>query len=325
MANDNLQTSGQKLPQSWVYGPVPSKRLGRSLGIDLVPYKTCTYDCIYCQLGRTTTKTATRRSFPAVDAVLDQLQEALHRGPVPDYISLAGSGEPTLNRDIGEIIEGIRRMTSIPIAVLTNGSLLWQREVREALRGADVVLPSLDAGDDAMFAYVNRPHRAISFDALVSGLGEFVAEFPGRVWLEVFLLAGVTAMPAEAEKIAALCRRLKPDRVQLNTVSRPPCEDFADPVLPAHMEALKGLFPGEVEMISGRGPAPVLTSGLSERGVASEILGLLKRRPCTLKGIATGLALAPAETLKHLEGLLHNGDVVTVTLRSGTFYKVVAP
>ncbi len=322
MANDDLQTSGQEIPTRWVYGPVPSKRLGRSLGMDLVPYKTCTYDCIYCQLGRTTAKTATRQSFLAVDAVLDQLQEALRRGPVPDYISLAGSGEPTLNRDIGVIIEGIRRITTTPIAVLTNGSLLWQKEVREALRGADVVLPSLDAGDDAMFAYVNRPHEAIPFDALVSGLGEFVAEFPGKVWLEVFLLAGVTAMPAELEKIAALCRKLKPDRVQLNTVSRPPCEDFADPVSPAQMDGIKHLFPGTVEVVSGQGPAISQGSFDGKRNVAKEMRELLKRRPCTLQGIASGLAMQPAEVLKHLERLRLKGEVTSVTSRSGVYYKV---
>jgi len=322
MASGNTQEAGRKSQVHWVYGPVPSRRLGRSLGIDLVPYKTCTYDCVYCQLGPTTEKIVERRSYVAVEVLFEQLKEALGHGPAPDYISLAGSGEPTLNKDIGEIIAGVKKITSIPIAVLTNGSLLWQREVRDALMGADVVLPSLDAGDEDLFTYVNHPHPAISFDLMVSGLMDFIATFPGKVWLEVFLLAGVTAMPPEVEKLAALVRGLHPERVQLNTVTRPPCQDFADPVSPAQMESLKRLFSGTVEIVSGQGPAVSWTPHGGEQRTASEILELLKRRPCTLQGIASGLTLPPTEVVKHLDRLQLKGDVTTVASRSGVYYKV---
>ena len=178
-----------------VYGPVPSKRLGRSLGVDLAPFKRCTYDCIYCQLGRTTDKTVEPKAYATSEAICSELERKLSFGPPPDYISLAGSGEPTLNAGIGELIAKIKGMTNIPVAVLTNGSLLWRDEVRAALMAADLVLPSLDAGDEAMFQYVNRPHRDISFERMIAGLSDFVRVYPGPVWLEVFLLAGVTAMP----------------------------------------------------------------------------------------------------------------------------------
>jgi wyosine [tRNA(Phe)-imidazoG37] synthetase (radical SAM superfamily) len=204
--------------------------LGLSLGVDLVPFKTCTYDCIYCQLGRTTLKTAQRQEYVP---------------PVPDYVTLSGSGEPTLNEGIGQLIGEIKKLTYIPVAVLTNGSLLWQGEVQDALMEADLVLPSLDAGDEFLFRYVNRPHPEISFDQMVHGLAEFTRQFPKSVWLEVFLLAGVTGISPEVEKIAALARQIQPEQVQLNTVSRPPAEEFVCPVSWMQMQEFANLFAGK--------------------------------------------------------------------------------
>ena len=308
-------------PCRHVYGPVASKRLGRSLGIDLVPYKTCTYDCIYCQLGRTTNKASRRQSYMALDEILAELEIKLKTGPEPDYISVAGSGEPTLNRDIGGLIKAIKRMTGIPVAVITNGSLLWQNDVREDLMDADVVLPSLDAGDEAVFEYVNHPDTRISFEKMVSGLVDFTKIFSGEVWLEVFLLAGVTALPSEVEKIAAVVRHVSPKRTQLNTVSRPPAQEFADPVSAVQMERFKGCFPGTVEVIGNQADAlsPVSEGEIS---TARDILDLLARRPCTIEGVASGLGLAPAEALKHLESLRQQGKATAAGTLGGVFYNV---
>ena len=188
-----------------VFGPVPSRRLGRSLGVDLVPLKVCSYDCIYCQLGRTTCKTVGRKEWVSMDAVLDELKRKL--ACRPDYITLSGSGEPTLHSRLGEIIEHIQAMTKVPVAVLTNGSWLWQRGVREALTLADVVMPSLDAGDELLFQAVNRPHPEITFEKLVSGLEQFRREFSGQYWPEVLLLAAVrTARGDPLAAPVALCR-----------------------------------------------------------------------------------------------------------------------
>jgi wyosine [tRNA(Phe)-imidazoG37] synthetase (radical SAM superfamily) len=174
----------------YVYGPVPSRRLGRSLGVDLVPFKTCTYDCIYCQLGRTTDQTTRRIEYVETDQVLAEVKAKLEIAPPPDYVSLAGSGEPTLHARIKEVIGGIKRLTRTPVAVLTNGSLLWDVNVQQALMAADLVMPSLDAGDEAMFQRVNRPHREIAFATMVEGLAAFTARFPGWVWLEVLAKNG---------------------------------------------------------------------------------------------------------------------------------------
>lgn len=213
----------------YVYGPVPSRRLGRSLGVDLVPYKTCTYDCVYCQLGRTTCKTIERREYVSIDAVLAELERKLAVAKRPDYVGLAGSGEPTLNSGIGRLITALKALTDVPIAVITNGSLLWSEQVRGELAAADLVLPSLDAGDEQMFERVNRPDPTIKFDMMVDGLAAFAARFRGETWLEVMLLAGLTDSAAEVEKIAASARVISPTCVQLNTASRPAVEDFAHP------------------------------------------------------------------------------------------------
>lgn len=305
----------------YVYGPVPSRRLGRSLGIDLVPFKTCTFDCVYCQLGRTTDKTIERKEYVAVKKVLEELERKLAAGDIPDYISLAGSGEPTLNSGIGDLICRIKDLTDIPVAVLTNGSLLWMSEVRDALKSADLVLPSLDAGDDRLFRYVNRPHEAISFEQMVDGMAEFARHFPGEVWLEVLLLAGVTGISSEVKKIAALAKRIAPSRVQLNTVSRPPSEEFAFALSADQMLALRGLFQGQVDIISEGGQDSFYSSALSDTKDV-DIISLLSRRPCTCEDIAIGLGIHVAEAFKYLDALITAGKVSTVISGGRRFYTV---
>ena len=218
-----------------VFGPVPSRRLGRSLGVDLVPLKTCSYDCIYCQLGRTTCHTVERKEWVPLDAVLDELK--LKLASRPDYITLSGSGEPTLYSRLGELIDHIQAMTEVPVAVLTNGSLLWQKPVRDELALADLVMPSLDAPDRVRFEFINRPHPEITFERLLEGLEALRREFSGKYWLELMLLAGYTALPESVRELAKLARRIQPDKVQLNTAVRPPAEHYAMAVTPERLEA----------------------------------------------------------------------------------------
>jgi len=303
-----------------VYGPVPSHRLGRSLGVDLVPFKTCAYNCIYCQLGRTTDLTITRREYVPVDEILIQLREKLRTGPTPDYVSLAGSGEPTLHARIGELIAGIKRLTRIPVAVLTNGSLLSMRDIQDALMEADLVLPSLDAGDADLFRLVNRPHAQIEFDAMVDGLAVFRERFTKPVWLEVMLLAGITGIRAEVEKIAALARRIRPERVQINTITRPPCEEFAYPVSPDVMAAFARLFGRGASVVSEHRPRRAAGSGTLADG---DILALLTRRPCTARGISKGLGLHLGEIIKRLDLLTDRGAVTPVRKNGSVFFETV--
>ena len=295
--------------------------MGRSLGVDLVPFKTCTYDCVYCQLGRTTNKTLERKDYVVAAAILSELKRKLADRDRPDYITLAGSGEPTLNSGIGKIIRGIKGMTDIPVAVLTNGSLLWMDEVQEALMAADLVIPSLDVGDDASYQQVNRPHEGIPFDRMVQGLDAFTKRFKGEVWLEVLLLAGVTGISTETEKIAAIANRLGVARVQLNTATRPPAEEFALALSAEQLSELKGLFHGHVDVISENVQAITDDAALGQASDA-DILALLTRRPCTVEGIASGLALHANDVLKRVLLLRQRSAVKAVRKDNTLFYEV---
>jgi len=301
----------------YVFGPVPSRRLGRSLGVDLVPFKTCTYDCIYCQLGQTTHKTVTRQEFFPVTDVLAAVRDRLNTVPKPDYITLSGSGEPTLYSRIEEVIAGIKQLTSIPLAVLTNGSLFWQPGVRRALLQADLVIPSLDAGNAALFAYVNRPHPSLSFRQVVEGLITFRKEYRGVIWLEVLLLAGITAIESEVRKLAQWIEQIKPDKVQLNTVTRPPAEDFAIPVTPEQMSRLARYIGGRVEVISPCRDTPSESSFQARR---DEVLAMLKRRPCTLEDLVAGLGIHRNDALKYVQELLATGKIRVKTQGGIAYY-----
>ncbi|MBN1594722.1 radical SAM protein [candidate division FCPU426 bacterium] len=302
-----------------IYGPVPSRRLGRSLGLDLVPYKICTYDCIYCQLGRTTHKTMERKAYVPADDVLRDLEEFLRKGGRPDYISLSGSGEPTLNADTGRLIAGIKQLTDIPVAVITNGSLLWMEEVQEELAQADLILPSLDAGDENIFQTVNRPHPELSFMRVAEGLAVFSRHYSGMVWLEVFLCAGVTDDPEQVGRIAEWAEIIHPQRIQLNTVVRPPAESQAMAVTGEKMTAAKALFAGDVDIIAGtENQAP---EGHAARTLDDEaVLSLLHRRPCTPNDVAKGLDMHVNEAVKHLHHLLKAGKIRTVAKNEVMFY-----
>lgn len=292
---------------SHVFGPVPSRRLGRSLGVDLVPFKTCSYDCIYCQLGRTTNKTLERREWTPVDAVLDEVKEKI--AAKPDYITLSGSGEPTLCTRLGEIIEGIRSFTDIPVAVLTNGSLLWRKEVRAEIAAAQLIVPSLDAGDMRMFEAVNRPAAGLGFDQMVEGLIAMREEFSGTIWLEVFILGGHTADVSEIGKINGCVTRIKADQVQINTVIRPPAESFAFAVNRPRLEELAQLFTPEAEVIADFRAAHAQTDFAATRDT---VLQLLERRPCSVDDIAEGIGIHRNEAVKYVEELLAAKHIAVV-------------
>ncbi len=190
----------------YLYGPVPSRRLGRSLGIDIVPLKVCTLDCVYCQLGRSSEKTTRRREYVPIDAVIEELAEKISNGLDADFITIAGSGEPTLNSGLGKLLKAASDITDIPLTVLTNGTLFYREDVRADCAQADVVMPSLDAGDEPTFRKINRPHRDISIEKLVSGLCALREEFAGRIWLEVFLVDGMNTDTGQIAEIKGLIR-----------------------------------------------------------------------------------------------------------------------
>jgi wyosine [tRNA(Phe)-imidazoG37] synthetase (radical SAM superfamily) len=301
----------------YVFGPVPSRRLGRSLGIDLVPFKTCTYNCIYCQLGATTNLTLERKEWVPFDKVMEEAREKIRSADGIDYITFSGSGEPTLHSRIGEMIRELKRLSSIPVAVLTNGSLLWQQEVRNDLLEADLVIPSLDAPDRGLFRHVNRPHADLAFDHVVEGLIKFRERYSGKIWLEVFLLSGITGMESEVKRIAGLARTVRPDLVQLMTVTRPAPMDFVEPVSSEDMNRFVRLF--DVPTVAVPALSSIARNVLSKAG-SEEILRLLERRPCTIEDIALGLGIPPAEAEKYVADLDAHGQLKRKRSKDATYF-----
>lgn len=289
----------------YVFGPALSRRLGRSLGIDVVTFKTCTYDCIYCQLGPTTVHTLERKPYVPLDAVLDEVRRALESGAQADYITIGGSGEPTLYSEIGPLIAGIKALTAIPVAVITNGSLLWDPAVRDALCRADVVMPSLDAATAAAFAAVNRPVAGIPFERMLDGLAAFRAGYSGRIWLEIFLVAPIDADSPQIDQFMQCLGRIRPDKVHLNTIARPAPGSTAKPVPPDVMlEIARKLGPNaeviaEYPKVAAQASRPEITE--------DDVLALLQRHPCSVQDVAAGLSIPVEEARGHVEHLLEQG------------------
>ncbi|OGP89107.1 MAG: hypothetical protein A2156_11660 [Deltaproteobacteria bacterium RBG_16_48_10] len=308
--------------QKYIFGPVPSRRLGRSLGVDLVPYKTCTFDCIYCDLGRTIGKTTSRQSYVPPEEIQGELELYLSvLNKKPDYITLSGSGEPTLNTNIGEIVQRIKEITSIPIAILTNSSLFSLDEVRRDLSEADVVLPSLDAVTSAFFEYINRPHSSLRIEEIISGLIQFRKQYRGHIWLEILFCRGVNDGKEEVEKLKEVIEKIEPDRIQLNTPVRPPAEDFAFPLTLAQLEEIRKRLGDKAEII------PEFAAPLGEEFNSvkdTEILNLIKRRPCTTEDISKALGLRIDEVAKHLDHLTKTGIIRYRMYEHRCYYENVA-
>jgi len=208
----------------YIYGPVPSRRLGLSLGVSLTPPKVCNFNCIYCQLGETSEPVGVRKEYVKVADALHELKECLQHNTQeakrPNYITLSGCGEPTLNTGIGEFIAEVKKITAVPVAVITNASLLNQKEVRQALMGADVILPSLDAVSPDIFQRMNRPVPGIQIDEVIAGLISLRKEFRGKIWLEVMVVRGVNDDLEHIRKLKDIVEKINPDRIQINSPVR---------------------------------------------------------------------------------------------------------
>ncbi len=306
--------------QHHVFGPVPSRRLGFSLGLDIVPYKTCSFDCVYCQLGQTTNKTIQRREYVSKQVIISELKSYLTEDhDKVDYITFSGSGEPTLNSKIGEMVQEVKRMTDIPVAVLTNGSLLFKKRVRDELRRADLVLPSLDAVTQDVFVRVNRPHNGLRIENIIDGLKKFRKEFDNEIWLEVMLVKGVNDGVGEIEQMAGIINEINPDKIQLNTVVRPPCESFAMPVDANQMRKICKMFGKKAEIIT---PHARKAMKAYEKGVEKSILTLLERRPCTVEDISNVLGIHRNEVVKYLGVLVDDRRVVKKMHKNQTYFVV---
>ncbi|MBW1721202.1 MAG: radical SAM protein [Deltaproteobacteria bacterium] len=303
--------------RKYLFGPVPSRRLGLSLGIDLTPFKTCSLDCVFCQLGRTTKKTVLRKEYVPIEAVIAEIEAWLASGGRADYLTLSGSGEPTLHSRFGDVLSFIRSHCGIPTVLLTNGTMLFHPEVRSAACNADIVKVSLSAWDQASYGWMNRPHPDLRFEQLIEGQKIFRDQFKGNLWMEVFLVAGMNSSPDDVSKIAALVEEIRPDRIHLNTAVRPPAEEFAQPLSRQRLAALVNLFRPTAEVIAEF--TPHTTSGI--RASQERVFSMLKRRPCTAEQIAEAFGMHLNEVSKIIGNLLRAHRILAERRDTAVYYR----
>jgi wyosine [tRNA(Phe)-imidazoG37] synthetase (radical SAM superfamily) len=301
-----------------VYGPVPSRRLGFSLGVDLLPFKTCSMDCVYCQLGSQGKTTVRRSEFIPVRTVLKQIKDVLDRGRTVDAVTFSGSGEPTLHSGIGRLIAGIRRLTDVKVVVLTNSSCLAGARARRDIAGADIIIPSLDAATPRVFARINRPHAGLRVEKIIDGLAALRREFKGQIWLEIMLVKGLNDGPAHLRALKKAIGRIRPDRVQLNTVVRPPAEISARPLTRPELEAVRRALGGDAEIIADFAADAPLEKAPE---AAAAIVETLARRPMTAADLSASLGLPLEEVLAQLRRLIVQGGIRSAAHADSIYYE----
>jgi wyosine [tRNA(Phe)-imidazoG37] synthetase (radical SAM superfamily) len=301
----------------FIFGPVPSRRLGVSLGIDLVPHKTCSLNCIYCECGRTTCLTINRREYVPTNKVIAELRDYLSSSPDLDYITFSGSGEPTLHSGIGTLVSFLKReFPNYKLALLTNGTLFADKSLRKEVSDADLIIPSLDGASDVAFHKINRPHPNVTMSSTISGLIELRKEYKGEIWLEVFIVPGINDSEADLMLFKETLLKLRPDRLQLNTLDRPGTEDWVMPASKARMDEIASFLGGEViAHFSPRTQVPSFS-----RDVEQSIMSTLSRRPCTIQDLSKSMGLHQNEVSKYLQTLLSHGKIDTEKKERGNFF-----
>lgn len=308
----------------YLFGPVYSRRLGHSLGIDLLPPKICSLNCLYCEVGPTTELTCDRKEYVPTADILREIDYFLEhdQGTRPvDVFTLTAMGEPTLHTGLGEIIAYLKEKTDKPVAVLTNGTLFGDPQVRVELAAADIVIPSLDAARQESFERVNQPAQATDLAQIIVGLALFCREFRGEVWLEILLVRDINDSTEDLLALQQAVRVIQPGRVQLNTVARPPMDGRARPVTREKMEQAAALlaegFDGRVDIlvdVQAMEKRKDDRSAAGQRDLVEEIAALIQRRPCPLEEIDRAL---------HVQDLWLTGECVRKLVDAGRIEKTL--
>ena len=305
-----------------LFGPVPSRRLGISLGIDLVPMKTCTLNCIYCECGKTSHLTLERKEYVSFEAVKKELTHYLAHHARPDYITFSGSGEPTLNSKIGDVIRFLKdRVPDVPVAVLTNSTLFSRKQVRSDIKHAVVVIPSLDAVTEKIFNKINRPSPHLHVDTIIDGLIRFRKEYRGKIWLEVFIIPGMNDTTAELNALKLVIGKIKPDQVHLNTLDRPGSVSTLRTATREELERVLNVFQMENAAIVADPPEHKALFAY-RKDTAAAILGTIARRPCTSKDLSEILGLPVKEVDTYLKSLEADEKIKAVKQKRGLFYQL---
>ncbi len=300
-----------------IFGPVPSRRLGLSLGVDLMPHKTCSLDCVYCECGRTTHLTITPEEYVPVASVKEELVSFLSSAPRLDFITFSGSGEPTLHSGIGEVADFIKsNFPQYKLALLTNGTLLSREDVRRRLLAIDVVIVSVDGGGSEAFRKVNRPHPGLSLSEMEAGLISFRKIYKNSLWAEVFLVPGCNTSHEELARIREMLKRIQPDKVQVNTLDRPGAESWVMPLEKDELERAASFLQAAEMISSSRG------SQVREESddLADRILAAIRRRPLTIDDICRMMGVAASEALEQLEKMEQEKIVTRNTMPRGIFF-----
>ena len=306
----------------YLFGPVPSRRLGMSLGVDLVPHKVCSLNCIYCECGRTTNLTIERKEYVPYDKVIEELKHFMSNNPAPDYITFSGSGEPTLNSRIGDIVEFIKQnYPEISLALLTNGTLLKYKEVRKEILKTDVVLPSLDAASEIAYRKINRPFHSLDLPDYINGLVEFRKEYKGKIWLEVLIIPGYNDDKENLKLLKKAFLKIKPESIQLNTLDRPGVIDGLHPISRQELQKIVNFWNlDNVEIIAAAPERKDIKSYRSD--TESAILETIFRRPCTLDDLVKILGLHINEINKYLDVLEAENKIEPIRQERGVFYQI---
>ena len=307
---------------NYLFGPVPSRRLGMSLGVDLVPHKVCSLDCVYCEVGETTKRTVVRDEYIPFEKVTDELKSYFENNPDPDYITFSGYGEPTLNNRVGDVLKFIKtHKPGVPVAVLTNGTLFHQQEVRQVLLEADLVLPSLDAATEEVFRRINRPDPSLKIDEYIQGLVDFRKIFSGTIWLEVLILPGYNDDEAELKALREAILNIQPDRVQVNTLDRPGTVTDLRGATRTELQRVLDLWSLEnAEIITPAAERKNIKTYRSDKETA--ILETIARRPCTVEDLISLLGLHVNEINKYLDVLEAEHRIRSVKQERGIFYQL---
>jgi wyosine [tRNA(Phe)-imidazoG37] synthetase (radical SAM superfamily) len=305
-----------------LFGPVPSRRLGISLGIDLVPMKTCTLNCIYCECGKTSHLTLERKEYVSFEAVKKELTHYLAHHAQPDYITFSGSGEPTLHSKIGDVIRFLKdRVPDVPVAVLTNSTLFSQKQVRSDIENATVVIPSLDAATEKIFNKINRPSPLLHVDKIIDGLIRFRKEYTGKIWLEIFIIPGMNDTITELTALKRVIGKIRPDQVHLNTLDRPGSISTIRTATREELERVLNVF--QMENAAIVADPPEQKALLAYRNdTEAAILGTIARRPCTSKDLSEILGLQVKEVNTYLKSLESSNKIKGIKQKRGVFYQL---
>lgn len=305
----------------YLFGPIPSRRLGMSLGVDLVPKKVCTIDCVYCEVGKTTQLSVQPENYIAADKIMEELSHYLEHNQAPDYVTITASGEPTLNANLQEIISFVKQNeANIPVCVITNGTLFHNKKVRQALMMADLVLPSLDAATEPVFRKINRPHKAIDFQAYIQGMIDFGREFTGKIWLEVFILPGYNNHKEELLALKETILKINPDIVQINTLDRPGTVANLRGATQEELQKVMDFWQLNNVRIIAKAKQSTQTQFRSDTETA--IKETISRRPCTVEDLITMLGLCEEEIDRCLQNLAKLKGFEKVEQERGVFYQI---